>query len=144
MRARMEVDGFDDMDQRLGAIERLGTSRSAILPVMVETLEPVAEHARQIVSVRTGRLRSDITVSDRVADNDFDQGLAAYVGPTIDAFYAEDVEFGRPSSISASGREHDATRPHPFMRPAWDAEVRGLLGRLADGFTRLLQRAAGG
>jgi hypothetical protein len=110
----------------------------------MDALDPVAERARQIVPVRSGRLRDDIAVSDQAANGAVEHGVAAYVGPSVDAFYAEDVEYGRPASISASGREHDATRPHPFMRPAWDEEVDGLIDRAAAGIGKLVQRKARG
>lgn len=139
----LHVEGFDDADDALAAIGAAPANPDRVMPAMLDALQPVAERAKEIVPVQTGRLRDDIDVSDR-ADGAGEGGLAAYVGPSVDAFYAEDVEFGRPASISRSGREWDAVEAEPYMRPAWDAEQDGVLPRLGKGLGRVLSAAAKG
>lgn len=143
MRPRFRIEGFEQMDQRLQRVGDALQDRDQVVPVLINALEPVAQRAREIVPVRSGRLRGDITVSDR-ADGGSSKELAAYVGPSPDAYYAVDVEMGRPAQISASGREYDATQPHPFMRPAWDEQESDIPQAVADGLTDILHRAAKG
>lgn len=140
MRTRFVIEGFDDFDRNLALASDLMRDRELVDPVLHDALAPVAEAARSIVPVRSGRLRDDILVSDSAEDDRSDGDIVAYVGPSTDAFYAEDVERGRPASVSASGREYDATRPHPFMRPAWDQESDGILPALGRGLGEMLKR----
>lgn len=140
MRTRFVMEGLDDLDRNLALASDLMRDRELASPVVQDALAPIAEVARNIVPVRSGRLRDDISVSDRAEGDRSDGDIVAYVGPSIDAFYAEDVELGRPASVSASGREYDATRPHPFMRPAWDQESDGILPALARGLAEMLKR----
>lgn len=143
MRPKFRIEGLDEMDERLRRVGDALQDRDQVVPVLMNALEPVAERARQIVPVRSGKLRDDITVSDQ-AEGESSNELAAYVGPTPDAYYAADVEMGRPAEISASGREYDATQAHPFMRPAWDEQESEIVHSVADGLTDLLHRAAKG
>ena len=141
MPARLHIEGAEDMDRRLVGIGKDASDPAMVLPILMEALEPVAERAREIVPVRSGRLQNDIGVSDRAIDADAERGVAAYVGPDADAFYAEDVEFGRPASVSRSGRHWDEVPPNPFMRPAWDMESDSIIERVADGLGRVIERA---
>lgn len=140
-RAGFAIEGFDEVDLKLSSIGSVVTDRDRVMPIMLDALEPVAERARHIAPVSTGRLRDDISTSE-TAEDEFDDGITAYVGPSIDAFYAEDVEFGRPASISQSGREWDAVDAQPFMRPSWDAEDSAVIDRLGAGLRRIVARAA--
>jgi HK97 gp10 family phage protein len=137
------IEGFDEIDIKLASIGDIVSDRDRAMPIMLDALEPVAERARQIAPVRTGRLRDDIVTSE-TAEGGLDEGITAYVGPSVDAFYAEDVEFGRPASISPSGREWDAVDAQPFMRPAWDAEESAVIDRLGAGLRRIVSQAAKG
>lgn len=140
MPARFKVEGGDDLDRNLAAASDLMRDPAVVMPVLQDALAPVAEAARGIVPVRSGRLRSDIGVSDRAEGDLGQRGIAAYVGPSVDAYYAVDVERGRPPSVSPSGREYDATRPHPFMRPAWDQQEDAILPAVAKGLGEVLKR----
>lgn len=57
-----------------------------------------------------------------------------YMGPTQDIWYAKFVEFGtRPRTNGGRfpGTQHPGTAPQPFLRPAFDAEARPTIDRLA-------------
>lgn len=140
MPAKLRIEGGDAFDRNLVDLRDIMQDPNVVVPVLEDALAPVAEAARRIVPVRSGRLRDDIEVSDQAADDPGHSGIAAFVGPNTDAFYAEDVELGRPASISRSGREYDAIRPKPFMRPAWEQESDGLLPAVAHGLGEALRR----
>ncbi|HEX8382447.1 MAG TPA: hypothetical protein VF592_03630 [Sphingomonas sp.] len=144
MRTGFKISGFGEMDRRLLAVDRAMDDNREVMAVLLAALEPVAEGARQIVPVRSGKLRREIATSDRALDAPAERGIAAYVGPSVAAEYADEVEMGRPARVEPSGREHDATRPHPYMRPSWDAEVANMPASVADGLGRLIKRAAEG
>lgn len=57
-----------------------------------------------------------------------------YLGPTQKAFYAKFVEFGTRARLNGgvyAGTMHPGTAPQPFLRPAFDAEAKGTIDRLA-------------
>ena len=140
MRTRFEIEGLDDLDDNLARAAELMSDPAVVMPVLLEALEPVAQTAKGIVHVRTGRLRDGISVSDRAEGAESERGIAAYVGPSADADYAIDVEVGRPPSVGATGREYDATRAYPYMRPAWNQNSDGILPATADGLGKVLAR----
>lgn len=140
MPARFRVEGGDDFDRNLAAASDLMRDPDVVMPILQDALSSVVDAARGIVPVRSGRLRDDIGVSDQAEGALGQRGIAAYVGPSVDAYYAVDVEKGRPPSVGADGREYDATRPHPFMRPAWDQEEDGILPAVAQGLGEVLKR----
>lgn len=57
-----------------------------------------------------------------------------YMGPTRNAFHAYWIEFGTAPHVNGgkfAGSRHPGTAPEPFMRPAFDAEARPTIDRLA-------------
>lgn len=58
-----------------------------------------------------------------------------YLGPvTGPTFYAKFVEFGTRARLNGgvyAGTMHPGTAPQPFLRPAFDAEAKGTIDRLA-------------
>lgn len=140
MRTRFEIEGLDDLDDNLARAAELMSDPDIVEPVLQEALSPVSDAAKAIVHVRTGRLRDAIGVSDRAGGGGGERGITAYVGPSVDADYAVDVEIGRPPSVGADGREYDATRAYPYMRPAWNQNSDGILPATADGLGKVLAR----
>ena len=57
-----------------------------------------------------------------------------YLGPTQEAFYAKFVELGTRARLNGgiyTGTMHPGTAPQPFLRPAFDAEAKPTIDRLA-------------
>lgn len=57
-----------------------------------------------------------------------------YMGPTQDIWYAKFVEFGTRPRVNGgrfAGTQHPGTAAEPFLRPAFDAEARATIDRLA-------------
>lgn len=68
-----------------------------------------------------------------------------YLGPTQDVWYAHFVEFGTKPHITGGrfkGAQHSGSAPDPFLRPAFDAEVRATIDRLAPMVWNEIQRNA--
>lgn len=87
--------------------------------------EPVAARARDLVRRRSGQLRDSIGVgtqlSPRQASISPKEGrVEVYAGPGA-----------LPQAITEEfGTAHEA--PHPYMRPAWDAEQGTSIERIAE------------
>ena len=140
MRTGFRIEGLDDLDKNLARAAELMNDPDVVQPVLHDALEPVSDAAKAIVHVRTGHLRDAIGVSDQADGGGSERGIAAYVGPSVDADYAVDVEIGRPPSVGVDGREYDGTRAYPYMRPAWNQNSDGVLPATADGLGKVLAR----
>lgn len=72
-------------------------------------------------------------------------GVALYLGPTRNAFYAHFVEFGTAPHINVgrfAGSHHPGTAPDPFMRPAFDVEAQPTVDRLGPLMWQEIDKAA--
>lgn len=68
-----------------------------------------------------------------------------FVGPTIKAPHAHLVEFGTGPHINGglfAGSPHPGTAPHPFARPAWDANKDAALQKIAAELAAEINKAA--
>lgn len=111
----VKLEGVEDAIRAFGAMKR-AVSREVKDVVNLAALN-ILTRARQVVPVRTGRLRASLRVSF------FLGGLAAEVG--TDVFYAPLVEFG--------GK--------PYLIPAWDAERKTYLAALSAALSKATSAA---
>ena len=68
-----------------------------------------------------------------------------YMGPTRNIWYAKFVEFGTKPHVNGgkfAGSKHPGTAPDPFLRPAFDAEARPTIDRLAAMIWAEIQKTA--
>jgi len=129
------MDDLDDVAARLNEAALSVPKRSG--EVIQRAARDIQTQARQRVPTRSGaRLRESIEVED-VDD------LTSAVGPT--AFYGHIVEGGArpheitgaplawPEGVFTSRVSHPGVKPHPYLEPALEAVLPGLiqeLGRL--------------
>lgn len=142
MKSSFDFEGADDFDGALEDLVDLSDPR-VIIEALTAGAEVIADYARPLTAVRTGRTRASITTSTDAIDARPEPGPAVYVGPTTDVPYALAEELGRADSSSG----HGTVRPHPFMRPAFDMggdDARGaIVSRLAPQFHAAASRAKG-
>lgn len=136
------LEGIDELLARIGfaasAINDPDTRKAAA----IRALEPVRDHAKDLVSVRSGALREGIVI---VPADEIDGGLSAgyhdgftsdgtvFVGPVSDElFYAWFVEFGTVNMAA-----------QPFMRPAWEAQSARVLELLGEELASRVELALG-
>lgn len=92
-----------------------------------KALQPVADYAKATVLRHDGDLAESIAVSTRLSPRQrrlyAKRGdVAAHAGPTNPhGAHGHLVEFGTASRYHKSGKYVGFMRPHPFLRPAWDA-----------------------
>ena len=155
MSADVRILGLEDLERRLKALPprmAVNTLRRAVRRGAL----PIAERARSLAPVRTGKLRDSIRVSTRFSRRQLEvigritAGRARRKG---DPFYAAMVEFGtaphvikprnrRSLFIAGLFREvvnHPGSRARPFMRPALDAEFGNAVDAIAAEIKRSLQ-----
>jgi HK97 gp10 family phage protein len=143
----VQTSGFAELERALADLGKLATQKAAARRALMKAAEPIADVAKRLAPVREGYLRDSIVVSTKVAGGDaglraFGQTLAAggsrqdAVSALRDARRAEAsvVMYVGPGQhpqaiMQEFGTVHHA--PQPFMRPAWDAEGRATLDRLA-------------
>lgn len=137
---RVSVDGLRELDKALSELPK-ATARNVLKRTLVKAGTPIAEHAKRLAPVDTGKLKDSIKVSPRLGTTagkaEFAAamraglGQQAAVGAMRDARRAAkgagsfaEVYIGpdrRPQGVLQEfGTSHHP--PQPFMRPAWDAE----------------------
>lgn len=143
---RLRIEGLADLEKALDNLSK-STGRSVLRRSMRKAAEPMAEMARTLAPVKTGKLRDSIkfgsllngsqrklqrklTVEERAA-------VELFLGPSYvkgsGGRVGHLVEFGTAPHLNGGlfpGTMHPGTAPQPFMRPAFDAEARPTINRL--------------
>ena len=140
------LDGFRQLDDTFYALGK-ALGKGVLRRVGRKALEPMAEHARAAVKVRTGRLQRSIHVGTVLAKSQRGKGptrvagtgdfrmdpsndVMVYMGPGQD-----------PAAIQEEfGNAHQSA--DPFMRPAFDAEAEATIKRVADGLWPEIEKTA--
>lgn len=142
----IEIEGLSDLQAALRELPD-ATAKSVLRRVGREALRPVADRARANAREDTGALKASIGVSTKLtrrqrranAKRDRDD-VEIYAGAG-----------GLTQAITEEfGTEDHA--PHPFLRPAWDAEKQGVVDGLAKALgaeitksaARIARKKAGG
>lgn len=133
MRAGFRVEGFDEADRNLAALDDL-TDSDELKRIGIVALQPVAETAKGLVRRRSGRLGDSIHAGDRLspvqaAKHSPEPGtVEVYVGPgSLKQAITEEF-----------GTVHE--NAHPYLRPAWDGRLRAVQARLGAGLGERLTR----
>ncbi|MFC0246794.1 HK97-gp10 family putative phage morphogenesis protein [Falsochrobactrum ovis] len=135
----IKIEGLKELDQALGELPR-ATGKNVLRRVIREAAEPMARAARAKAPWDEGHLRESIDVSTRLSRrqagihrrmfNSDRASVEMFVGPGTHP-QGHLREFGS-----------DGHPPHPFMRPAWDAEKRPTLDRIANSLWMEIDKAA--
>jgi len=110
---KVSLGGFRELDRKLAKLER-GPDQQAVRTLLRKGGNVLAREERTLVPVRSGRLRTSITVTTRPGFGVPDLGRGAisiFIGPRLGA--------GSRAHLIEFGTVHSAA--HPFIRPALDA-----------------------
>lgn len=155
---RLKIEGLADLEKSLDNLSK-AVGRNVLRRSMRKAAEPMAEMARELAPVRTGKLRESIkfgsllngsqrklqrklTLEERTA-------IELFLGPSYvkgsGGRVGHLVEFGTKPHLNGGlfpGTMHPGTAPQPFMRPAFDAEARPTIDRLGPILWSEIEKAA--
>lgn len=134
MAVTVHVAGFAELGQALDELEKAATVRSLIQRVLKKAGQPVADHASSLAPIgpqrhgegshKAGRLKLSASVGAKLnrtqkaleKNRDTTSFTQVYIGfgPFVEAITEE---FGTVRGV----------KPHPMLRPAWDAGKDGVL-----------------
>jgi HK97 gp10 family phage protein len=126
MKVKVKIEGLREVKDALRQLPD-STAKSVLRRVGKKRLKPVADRARGYAPEDEGELKESIAVSTRLSKRQKrrhrkpdrnDVEVYAGAGPHPQAHLQE---FGTKDAP-----------PQPFMRPAWDAENRGVLAGIKD------------
>lgn len=132
----VRVDGLKDLDRALGELPK-ATAKATLRRVLKDAAEPVARTARRLAPKDDYHLHDSIDVSAKLTRRQAalhrKQGGRAFQEMFVGANDPADVqqEFGND--------QHPA---QPFMRPAWDAEKRGVLDHISNALWGEIEKSA--
>lgn len=160
MKVTVRVDGLKELDEALGELPK-ATARNVLKRALIKAAEPIAEQARALAPVRTGKLRDSIIISTRTtnpgkqafaiamksgASREEAVAAARLANRGHKSFFELYVGPGRQphAHLQEFGTAHHA--PQPYMRPAWDANkmraLETIKKQLADEIEKARQRLA--
>jgi hypothetical protein len=129
---KIRIEGTDDIARKFRAMGE-ALQRETLVPIMEEHLQPMAEDMRAHAARRTGDMADSVTVGTELspaqaASNEPIAPVEVYAGPGP---FPEAIqeEFG-----------NFRQGPRPFIRPAFDANVKSAMRAIADdGIDAILQ-----
>ncbi|SOC21970.1 HK97-gp10 family putative phage morphogenesis protein [Rhodobacter maris] len=155
---RLRIEGLADLERALDNLSK-SVGRSVLRRSLRKAAEPMAERARALAPVKTGKLRESIkfgsllngsqrklhrklTLEERTA-------IELFLGPSYvkgsGGRVGHLVEFGTAPHGNGglfAGTLHPGTPPRPFMRPAFDAEAGPTIARLKPILWAEIEKAA--
>lgn len=136
MRVQVKVEGLRELETALKQLPN-ATAKNVLRRVLRARAEPVADAARRLVKKRTGQLEESIDVSTTLSRR---QKTLHQKGGKSDV----EVFVGAGALPQAHMEEFGGAHndPHPFMRPAWDAEKQGVLDGLKADLWAEIEKAA--
>lgn len=156
MAVKVEVKGLKEIEDALKALPEAASKRLS-RAALRQASKPMAEKAKTLAPVKTGKLRDSIKIGAKVNGRQMKiyrrlserHGVELFIGPSYlksdMGRHGHLVEFGTKPRINGGkfkGTKHPGTRPQPFMRPAFDAEAQPTVERLKPLLWKNIQRAA--
>jgi HK97 gp10 family phage protein len=135
MSVTIKLEGLSELKDTLRTLPD-ATAKNILRRVGKARLKPIAEQASALAPKRKGKLSRSIVVSTKLSKaqrsqhrkfNDSDVEIFAGASPLV---YSHMVEYG---SIH--------NKPHPFMRPAWDAGKDKLFNGIKDDLWKEIEKA---
>jgi HK97 gp10 family phage protein len=129
----MKIDGVDEMYDTLERILKYtdGSAGAMLKEEFMKAATILRDRAKQLVPVRTGRLRDAIFATKKAIERPNVLAGVSRRGPRA-APYANIVEYGR----------HGA-QAHPFFRPAITSTRGAMAKAIVEGFQRVIAHALG-
>lgn len=133
---KVHVEGLAELETKLRELPD-ATAKNVLRRVARKRLEPVAQRARELAPVQSGKLRDSIGVSTKLTRRQRSKNQK---------FSIDDIEVyvGAGALPQAHMQEFGTVHngPHPFLRPAWDAEKDKVLAGLKDDLWAEIEKAA--
>lgn len=135
MKAGFHVAGLKELGESLEDFKR-STGRNIARRALRKSLQPIADHAKDLVREKTGALKESIKVSDKLT-----RRQQAQHQPRNGAVHMFVGAGGLTQAVTEEyGTENQA--PHPYMRPAWDAHKDQILETIKDDLKTEIDKAA--
>lgn len=162
MRVKFTTQGLADLDRALGELPKR-TARAALRRAALDALRPMADAAKQKAPVRFGDLRESIVVTTQKPHGYEDPGKAAFAetlnaggtrGEAREALIAANRANNTGAFVEVymgPGRHPQAMQqefgnvnhpPHPYMRPAFDAEAQDAIKSLGERLGQEVEKSA--
>jgi HK97 gp10 family phage protein len=134
MAVSIKIEGLSDLVDGLTNELPKATAANVQKRALKEAADPIEAFAKQAAPVRTGKLRDKINISTKLSprqksSHKKESKYEIFVGPPSMARGIV-AEFG---SVKQS--------PHPFMRPAWDANKKTAFSKIGDILAREIEKA---
>ncbi|MTH76316.1 HK97 gp10 family phage protein [Paracoccus aestuariivivens] len=143
----MNIQGLADLEKALDNLSK-SVNRSVLRKSLRKAAGPMRDMAKSLAPVDDGELRDSVIIGGllnksqkskhRKLTADERSSIELFVGPSYKlgagGRHGHLVEFGTEPHIVGgvfAGAQHPGTAPQPFMRPAFDAEARPTVDRLA-------------
>ena len=139
MRTTVKVEGLRELDAALGELPK-ATGKNVLRRVLRKRAEPLANQMRDMAPVDEGHLRDSIGIGTRLTRRQ--QSLHRKM--FRDDRASVEMFVGAGGVPQAHLREFggDSAAPHPFARPAWDANKGPILDGLSADLWDEIQKAA--
>jgi HK97 gp10 family phage protein len=124
----IKVTGLKECEEALNELTN-ATARNVLKRALFKAVEPVEKAAEARAPVAQGQLRSDITISTQLTKNQRKENKKQ---SAVEVYVGVGGKRGPFAHLPEYGTAHSA--PHPFMRPAIDANT----GRVIEIFRREL------
>jgi len=132
-RQSFAVEGLRQLQRALAELPK-ATARNVLLRTLKAEAQPIAAAEARLAPKLTGKLAASPQVSTRLSKRQRrlhvkQSPVEVFVGPT-----------SHPKSVQTEfGNARQAAQPH--LRPAWDANVRGVLDGIRDRLAAEIEKA---
>jgi len=112
----VKFEGLADLDRALADLGKKTTQKNVLVRTLKKAAEPIRSQAQSLAPVETGKLELSIITGTRLTRS---QRSSAYRAGTLGV---AEVHVG--TALSRGMFQEFGTfkmRPHPFLRPAWEA-----------------------
>jgi HK97 gp10 family phage protein len=157
MNSALKVEGLAELKKALEQLPK-ATARNVQQRVLLKRAQPVVQAAKAKAPVRTGMLRDSIHATTKRPRGRRTASARAFAstrgagGSVAEAKAAAKGAGGSlvevfigPGRLAQASLQEFGTRhhpPHPYMRPAWDAEQRRVLDGIADDMWAEISKAS--
>lgn len=135
----VKIEGLKELDKALGELPR-ATGKNVLRRVIRDAAEPMAQAARAAAPWDEGHLRESIDVGSRLSRRQAGMHRKMFASDRASV----EMFVGPGPHPQGHLREFggDGNRPHPYMRPAWDAHKRPVLDAIANSLWYEIDKAA--
>ncbi|GLQ36749.1 hypothetical protein GCM10007908_03690 [Rhizobium albus] len=135
-RSTVRISGLKELDRALGELPK-AAAKATLRKVLTEAAEPMARAARRNAPKQDYHLYESIDVSPRLNGRQ----RALHRKENSPTFVETFVGTNNPAGVQQEfGNERHAAQP--FLRPAWDAEKKPTVERIANSLWTEIERMA--